>query len=151
MIDFMWELAQSHLPERLFEWQNAGYPIEPDPAHTPKVVFWPFRGEQPLSGGLTALLAEPLRWLGPARRLLVTRLEFKGDKLKTWTSDLAQIDPGMYLPPGTENAAHVWGELGGDAANAQLVVHFKPVTGEQSDWVFTGNLVQIAGKLIDLS
>jgi len=150
MIDFLWELAQTHLPERLFEWQNAGYPIELDPAHTPKIVFWPFRGEQPLTGGLTALLAEPLRWLGPARTLLVTRLEFRGDKLKTWTSDLAQIDPGMYLPAGAERAAHVWGELSGDPANAQLSVHFKPASGDPADWTFTGSLPQIAGQLIGL-
>ncbi len=151
VIDFLWELAQSHLPERLFEWQNAGYPIEPDPAHTPKIVIWPFRGEPPLSGGLTALLAEPLRWLGPARTLVVTRFEPKGDKLSTWTSDLTQIDPGTFMPPQAERAAHVWGELSGDPAHGQLNVHFKPITGDQANWTFQGDLAQIAVKVIELS
>ncbi len=145
MIDFLWQFADYPLPERLFEWRNAGYPI--DPSRGPRLTIWTFRGEQPLSSGLTAVLAEALHWLGPARTLLVTRLEYDRNAPSAWTPEQLQMEPSTYAPSFTERTAKVWGELNND----QLNVYFAAVNGETAEWLLTGDAVQLTAQLLDLS
>ena len=146
MIDYIWELADSPVSDRLYEWKNGGYPFDPtDSTRAPRVTLWPIRGEQPLCSGLTALLAEPFRWLGPARTLIVSAVDPDGGD---WQPEMTVLDPSTFTPPISIDAptGKIWGELEGD----QLNIHFS-FSDAQSDWSLHGDLVQMVTQLIALS
>ena len=145
MSDYTWELTDSTLSERLYDWKSGGYPFDPtDSTRAPRLTIWPVRGEQPLCTGLTALIAEPFRWLGPGRLLIVTRVDPDGGD---WTSDMTQLDPESYVPPVVLDlpTARLWGEY----ANDQLDLHLR-IGDEQHDWSLKGELLVIVTELLAL-
>ncbi len=153
MADFLWSLSAA-LPDRLFDWQKVVYGLRVPGAAAqraalgegaPQLALWNFRGEQPLAGGLAALLAEYFRWLGPNFQLLFTRFEQNSEGGLEWNSEMMQISPADYLPEFAEHDAKLWGELGTD----KLDLHFA-YQDDQHDWMLEGDILQIATQLIAL-
>jgi len=145
MSDLLWYFPPEDFPATLTEWQGMSLKMRYS-GDAPRVLMYPFTGENPLASGLTALFAEwCLRWRGPAFRLLVTKFGDDEEGGTTWDAGMLDITPQNYPVEWAIGSATISGSYTNDTLQIALQngtdAHF---------WTLNGTLPEIVAGMLPL-